>query len=181
MIRLRGSLIYLYLMVGAALLLGQDYQGNLDSAGCGTIVGWAWNGTANPINVDFYDGTVFVTSTLANINTGNPDSYIDGGYHGFSLSTPSTLKDNQIHNIYARYGGTTINVGSDPRTIQCDSSSTGYQYYATDTLQSINTTNWTENGALSILSGWGLSATSSGAGSLISKVAVGGSQAWRMK
>ena len=44
----------------------------------------------------------------------------------------------------------------------------------TDTLQSINTTNWTQNGTLSILSGWGLSATSSSGGSLISKLAVQG-------
>jgi hypothetical protein len=60
---------------------------------------------------------------------------LDGGYHGFSLTTPATLKDNQIHSIYVRYGGTTINLGSDPRTIQCDSSSPSYQYYYTDTLQ----------------------------------------------
>jgi hypothetical protein len=64
MTKLRGYLIFLYLTVGGTLLLGQSYQGNLDSAGCGAIVGWAWNGTANPINVGFYDGTVFVTSMV---------------------------------------------------------------------------------------------------------------------
>jgi len=143
--------IWLYLAAGSALLLGQDYQGNLDNASCGSISGWAWNGTTSPINVDFYDGTVYVTTLLANQNTGS-DSYVDGGYHGFSLTTPATLKDNQIHTIYARFGGTTINLGSDPRTIQCESSSTGYQYYYSDTFQSINTTNWTQDGTLSILS-----------------------------
>ncbi|MGA2136150.1 MAG: hypothetical protein ABSH50_27995, partial [Bryobacteraceae bacterium] len=105
-------------------------------------------------------------------------SSANGAYHGFNLPTPASLKDNQIHSIYARHGGTTTNVASLPdtgaRTIQCDSSSTGYQYYFTDTLQSINTTNWTQNGTLSVLSTWGLSATSSTGGSLISKVTVQG-------
>ncbi|MGA2591426.1 MAG: hypothetical protein ABSH32_16015 [Bryobacteraceae bacterium] len=161
----------LYLAAGSGLLLGQ-YQGNLDSASCSGISGWASNG-ATTINVDYYDGTVYLTSTLANQNTGS-DSYVDGGYHGFYLALPPTLMDNQIHSIYVRYGGTTVNVGSDPRTIQSDSSSTGYKYYYTDTLESINTANWTQNGTLAVLPTWGLSATSSGGGSLISKVAVGG-------
>jgi hypothetical protein len=29
----------LYLALGSGLLLGQDYQGNLDGAGCGGIIG----------------------------------------------------------------------------------------------------------------------------------------------
>jgi RHS repeat-associated protein len=169
----KSAFCLLYLALGCGLLLGQSYQGNLDSAGCGSIVGWAWNYTTSPIMVDFYDGTVYVTSMLANQNTGS-DSYVDGGYHGFSLPTPATLKDNQIHTIYVRYGGTGMNLGSDPRTIQCDSSSTGYQYYYTDTLQSINTNNWTQNGTLSTSSGWGLNTSSSGSGSLISTVPVQG-------
>ena len=75
----------------------------------------------------------------------------------------------------------TINIATSPDTgahaslaIQCDSSSTGYQYYFTDTLQSINTTNWTKHGTATVLPTWGLSTTSSGGGSLISKVAVQG-------
>jgi hypothetical protein len=124
----RLGLLYLYLAAGSGLLLGQGSQGNLDSANCASITGWAWNGTTSPINVDFYHSAVYVTSMLANQDTGS-DSYVDGGYHGFSLSTPATLKDNQIHNIYVSYGGSTVNIGSDPRTIQCDSSSTGYVYY----------------------------------------------------
>ena len=150
----KPRLYLLYLAAGSGLLLGQSYQGNLDSANCGSITGYAWNGTTTPINVDFYDGATYVTSVLANQDTGT-DSYLEGDYHGFSLPTPLTLKDNQIHSIYVRYGGTTINLGSDPRTIQCDSSSPGYQYYFTDTLQSINTTNWTQNGTLTVVPGWG--------------------------
>jgi hypothetical protein len=172
------GLCILYLILGSGLLLGQSYQGNLDGAGCGSIFGWAWNSTATPISVDIYDSTVYVTTLTANLNTGNSDSMNpDGGYRGFMLDTPAVFKDNQIHSVYVRYGGTTINLGSDPRTIQCDSTSPGYQYYYTDTLQSINTSNWNQNGTLAISSGWGLSATSSGGGSLISTVTVQGPSA----
>ncbi len=123
--------------------------------------------------MDIYDGTVYLTTVFADLNTGS-DSYYDGSYYGFSLALPAALQDNQVHSIYARYGGTTTNLGSDPRTIQCDATSPGYQYYYTDTLESISTSNWTQNGTLSVLLGWGLSATTSGGGSLISKVAVQG-------
>jgi len=58
--------------------------------------------------------------------------------------------------------------------LQCNSSSTGYTYYYTDSFTSINSSNWTQNGSVSILPDWGLSATTSGGGSLISKVAVQG-------
>jgi YD repeat-containing protein len=46
-----------------------------------------------------------------------------------------------------------------------------YPYYFTDTLSSINTSNWTENGTLTAGSG-GLTSSNSNGGSLISKVAV---------
>lgn len=67
-----------------------------------------------------------------------------------------------------------MNLTNAPRTLQCDSSSTGYTYYYTDTFASINTSNWTQNGTVSVRPEWGLSATSSSGGSLISKVAVQG-------
>jgi hypothetical protein len=153
-----------------------NFKGISTAPPAASITGWASNG-ASTINVDFYDGAAYLTSTAANVNSGS-DSYVDGAYHGFSLPTPASLKDNQVHNIFVRYGGTTTNVASLPdtgsRAIQCDSSSTAYQYYFTDTLLSINTTNWTQNGTLAVLPTWGLSATSSGGGSLISKVAVQG-------
>ncbi|MGB6944394.1 MAG: hypothetical protein WBE37_18480, partial [Bryobacteraceae bacterium] len=46
-----------------------------------------------------------------------------------------------------------------------------YTYYFTDTLTSINTSNWTQNGTLTAGSG-GLTSSNSNGGSLISKVAV---------
>ncbi len=46
-----------------------------------------------------------------------------------------------------------------------------YTYYYTDSLTSINTSNWTENGTLTAGTG-GLTSSNSNGGSLISKVAV---------
>src|SRR5690242_14791625 len=46
-----------------------------------------------------------------------------------------------------------------------------YQFYYTDTLTTINTTNWGQNGSVSATTS-GLTASSSNGGSLISKVAV---------
>ena len=164
-----------YFALGTGLLFGQSYQGSFDQATCGTISGWASDQSQpnTPINVDIYDGTVYVTSVPANLPGNNN--------HSFNLPTPPTLKDNQIHNIYARYGGTTTDLPADIGTIsnvlrplQCNSSSAGYTYYYNDTFSSINAANWTQNGSASVLTGWGLSTTSSGGGSLISKVAVQG-------
>jgi hypothetical protein len=49
--------------------------------------------------------------------------------------------------------------------------SAAYVYYFSDTLTTINTTNWSQNGSVSATSG-GLTATTSNGGSLISKLAV---------
>src|SRR5438128_1993453 len=46
-----------------------------------------------------------------------------------------------------------------------------YTYYYTDTLQSVDTTKWTQNGSVAA-TGSGLTATTPGGGSLISTVAV---------
>src|SRR5260370_39608534 len=56
-----------------------------------------------------------------------------------------------------------------------------YTYYYTDTLTSINTTNWYQNGSLTPTTG-GLTAPTANGGSLISKIAVpGGSSDYEVK
>ena len=83
--------------------------------GRGGISGWARNG-ATAINVDIYDGTVYLTTVFADLNTGS-DSYYDGSYYGFSLALPAALQDNTSpQRSTPRYRGTTTNLGSDPRT-----------------------------------------------------------------
>jgi len=59
--------------------------------------------------VDIYDGSVYVMSAPAG------QYRADVGYHAFNVLPPSSLKDNQIHNIYVKYGGTTTNLPADPR------------------------------------------------------------------
>jgi hypothetical protein len=172
----------LYFALGGSLLFAQSYAGSFDQASCGSISGWAWDGIdSDKINVDIYDGSIFVMSAAANLYRSDlPGKGIGAGYSAFNVPPPSTLKDNQIHNIYVKYPGTTTDLPADlglsnvSRPLQCNSSSTGYTYYYTDSFTSINTSNWTQNGSVSILANWGLSATSSGGGSLISKVAVQG-------
>ena len=168
-----------YLTLGCAASFGQSYNGYFDTAGCGTIGGWAWDGTNNRISVDIYDGGVYVTSAPANQYRADLQAAgIGDGSHGFSLPFPTTLKDNQIHNLYARFGGTTINLAATPRPLQCASSSTGYTYYYSELYSSspytFNAANWTKNGSIGGGNLWGLTFTSSSGGSLISKVPVGG-------
>ena len=166
---IRTKVVILFLATGCGVLFGQHYAGSLDTVTCGGLSGWAWDGTDNPINVDLYDGSVYVTSASASqYQAGLPGN----GYHDFTLATPSTLKDNQVHNIYARFGGTIANLSNTPRTIQCNSSSSGYTYYYTDSFSTINTANWALNGAMTVVNGWGLTATSAGGGSLISSIPV---------
>ena len=106
------------------------FQGFLDAAGCGIITGWAWNALQpnTVINVDIYDGTTLITTIPANlfrediVNAG-----IGNGFHGFSFTVPLSLKNGQLHNIRARFGGTSTELGNSPRPINCSGSAPSYQ------------------------------------------------------
>jgi hypothetical protein len=88
------------------------------------------------------------------------------GSSGFSIPIPAALQDNRVHAVSVSYGtaqstGTQVNIpigGSGTQfaaTIQCAPSATGYQYYFTDSFQSISTTNWIQNGSPSVpTTGW---------------------------
>jgi hypothetical protein len=58
-----------------------------------------------------------------------------------------------------------------PALLACPALFGAYAYYYTDSLTSINTSNWTQNGTLTAGSG-GLTSSNSNGGSLVSKVAV---------
>ena len=99
-----------------------NYQGYHDGAGCGTIAGWAWdiNDRNNPINVDIYDGTTLI-ATVPAIQY-RPDlvaAGIGNGFHGFSYTVPSSLKNGQPHSISIKYPRTTTLLGNTPRSISC--------------------------------------------------------------
>src|SRR5258708_693397 len=134
----------------AAALSAQSYNGNAEGTTCSTISGWAWDSTQpnTSINVDIYDNGIPLVSIPANIfrqdllNAG-----IGNGVHGFSLATPSSLKDGHAHTVTLYYGGTAnyMGGGGNSVSITC-TGGTGFQYYNTDALTSINTNNWYQNG-----------------------------------
>src|SRR5260370_19283814 len=125
----------------AALLFGltpttsfaQNYQGYLDAANCSIIGGWAYdsNNLGSSINVDIYDGSTFVTTTPAN------QYRADVGYHAYTIYTPASLKNNQYHYIYVKYGGTNLLLNNSYHPLYCSATSNGHQYYYSDTFHSI--------------------------------------------
>lgn len=102
-------------------------EGYLDLASCNTISGWARDAnTTNPISVHIYaDGPAgtgtLVGTTVANILR-NDLSYSDKN-HGFSFRTPTSLKDNQPHSIYAyaidSEGGHNPLLTNSPQSMDC--------------------------------------------------------------
>jgi hypothetical protein len=107
-----------------------NYQGYHDGAGCGTISGWAWdaNDPNNPINVDIYDGGVLV-ATVPSIQF-RPDlvtAGIGNGFHGFSFTVLSSMKDGQAHAITVKFPGTSTNLNNTPRTITCNGAAPVFQ------------------------------------------------------
>jgi len=157
-------------LLGALLstsAVAQNYLGYLDSADCSSISGWAedFNNPGTAINVEIWDGSTYVTTTAANLYRS------DVGYHAYTISTPASLKNNQYHYIYVKYGGTNLYLYNSDRPVFCTATSNGYQYYYSDTFPSINVAAWTQNGSVSTGTG-GLTNASTDSGSVISKAAV---------
>jgi RHS repeat-associated protein len=152
--------------------VAQNYEGYLDGANCSVIGGWAAdaNQPNTPISVDIYDGNALVTTTVANAY--RADLGFVGYYHGFTITTPASLKNNAYHYIIAKYGGTQLQLGSSDVPLYCTASSTGYQYYYSDTFSSINSTAWYENGTITTSSAGLTSPDLNNGGSVISKAAV---------
>jgi hypothetical protein len=100
------------------------FGGYQDGADCNTISGWAWdaNQPNTAINVDIYDGNTLILTVAANqfrqdlLNAG-----LGNGYHGFSVSTPASLKNGLAHNVHTKVAGTSIELGNSPRSITCGS------------------------------------------------------------
>ena len=153
--------------------------GWVDTWGCSTLGGWAWNSAEpdTPITVDLYEDGVYIeTVTAGNFRQDLLNAGIGNGVHGFQINTPGKLLDGLWHQVNFAYGGTMTWVSNAHQALMCSGSTPGatqmgYTYYSSDTFSSINTSNWTVNGSVS--GGWaGLTSTSNG--SLISTVPVQG-------
>lgn len=84
--------------------------GSLDSADCGAFNGWTYDpdSSGTSIQVKFYDGPessgTLLGQTTANGSRPDVDQVMGvSGNHGFSFTTPSSVKDGAAHTIYA-YG-----------------------------------------------------------------------------
>lgn len=108
--------------------------GYLDAVGCGTISGWAFDPDvrSSSINIDVYiNGPAsqgikigrFPTDVLReDVN----NAFSIAGNHGFSVATPSAVKDGKAYSVYV-YGinnnqsGRNLLISKSPTTIQCGS------------------------------------------------------------
>jgi len=119
-------------------LAATNYQpkGYLDGADCNNISGWACdaNDYSAALEIHFYadapagQGGVFIGSATANIAREAAVGMQCGGNakHGFSFSTPSTIKNGQNHKIYAYAintptGANPALVNSGNKSVQCAS------------------------------------------------------------
>jgi len=101
---------------------GPVFQANHEVADCGRISGWAWdaNQPNTPISVDVFDGNTLIATVAANIfrmdllNAG-----LGNGSHGFSLATPASLKDGQVHSVSVKFASTNLDLAGTPRAITC--------------------------------------------------------------
>lgn len=99
-----------------------SYEGYQDSLDCSTTFGWAWdrNNPNGAIAVDIYDGATFLGSASANqfrqdlLNAGKGN-----GYHGFTFSLPSSIRNGASHSVSVKYGGTTTLLGTSPKSVTC--------------------------------------------------------------
>jgi RHS repeat-associated protein len=110
------------------------FGGYLDVADCNTISGWAWDGNQpnTSINVDIYDGNTLILTVAGNqFRQDLQNAGLGNGYHGFSVTTPASLKNGLAHNVHTKVAGTSIELGYSPRSITCGSYS-GYVTYTYD-------------------------------------------------
>jgi hypothetical protein len=99
-----------------------DYAGWTDSTGCSTITGWAVdrNRLNQPVPVELLEGSTTVASALANLLRPDVGAVVGGsGFHGFSLTTPSSLKDGASHTVQLRYAGSAVTIPNSTQTLRC--------------------------------------------------------------
>ncbi|MFC6194110.1 hypothetical protein ACFP1I_21020, partial [Dyadobacter subterraneus] len=87
------------------------YSGRLETVGCNTINGWAWdkNYPNSTITIELIEGNSKFATTTASSYRGDLESNgIGTGYYGFSFAFPSGLKDGKSHQLSVRVQGSTV-------------------------------------------------------------------------
>lgn len=101
-----------------------NYVGFLDQADCDLIKGWAAdrNRLNTSINVSVYDGSTLIATVTANQLRSDVGAFLgDNGLHGFSIPTPSSLKNGASHTVSVKFESGNTNLGNSPRSITCGS------------------------------------------------------------
>src|SRR5262249_49386753 len=104
---------------------GPNYVGFVDHAGCDFIGGWAAdrNRLNPPINVQIYDGSTLIATVLANSSRTDVGAFLgDNGLHGFSVTTPASLKDGAPHSVHIKFEASATELSSSPASITCGGS-----------------------------------------------------------
>jgi hypothetical protein len=99
-----------------------NYAGTLDHAGCDTLAGWAADRTRlnTPITVSLYDNGTLFTSFLANSSRPDVGTFLgDNGLHGFTITTPASLRNGSTHVVSARFESSGTNLASSPVSLSC--------------------------------------------------------------
>lgn len=106
-----------------------NYAGNVDHLGCDLIAGWVAdrNRLNTSINVEIYDGSTLVSTTLANISRPDVGTFLgDNGLHGFNVPTPSAFKDGAAHTVHVKFESSTTEVGGSPKPLTCSAQTPSY-------------------------------------------------------
>jgi hypothetical protein len=107
----------------SAAVNGAGFVGSLDTANCNTISGWAADKSRlnQAINVSIFSGGNLIATVLANQSRPDVATLLgDNGLHGFSISTPTSLKDGSAHSIQVQFTDTGTPVGNG--SVQCGGS-----------------------------------------------------------
>jgi hypothetical protein len=97
------------------------YWGNLDTATCQVVSGWAadQNRLNQSINVSIYDGSTLIATVPANLGRSDVGSYLgDNGMHGFSYTLPAALTGG-AHSIHVEFETSSTEVGGSPKALTC--------------------------------------------------------------
>jgi len=95
--------------IGEFRFMRRDTAGAVTSADAETILGWAWDPRQSgaPVRVDVYADSQLLATVLADqFRQDVADARVGDGRHGFSLTTPDSLKDGKAHLIGIKVSGT---------------------------------------------------------------------------
>ena len=99
-----------------------NYAGYVDTLTCSSIAGWAADRNAlnTTVNVNIYDGSTLLLTMAATGSRADVGAAIgDNGLHGFSVTTPTSLRDGKAHAITVRPGSSSAALSGQQQALTC--------------------------------------------------------------